>query len=175
MLATLFKQNLSSNPRARAAAALVLAFSATLGLEAQALGAIGPFAHLAGSWSGGGTIATSNGTRERIRCQAVYRVGEAGNALQQDLKCASDSYKFHVISAVRAEDGRISGTWSETTRSVTGDVTGRAVDGEILATVTGAGFSAGLALITKGASQSVTIRPSGVTEVTEVAVSLHKG
>ena len=34
----------------------------------------GPFAGFAGSWSGNGTVALSNGTTERIRCKAEYKV-----------------------------------------------------------------------------------------------------
>jgi hypothetical protein len=175
MLATLFKQRAGLKPHARAAAALILVFAATLAPEANAAGAPGPFSHLAGSWSGAGTITTSSGTRERIRCVATYRVGEAGHALEQDLRCASDSYKFNVISVVRTEGGRLSGTWSETSRNVSGDVSGSVSESQILATVTGTGFSAGLALITRGTSQSVTIRPSGGTDVVEVAVNMRKG
>ena len=106
MLPTLFKQRAGLKPHARAAAAMVLVFAATIAPEANAAGDPGPFAHLAGSWSGAGTITTSSGARERIRCAATYRVGEAGHAFQQDLRCASDSYKFYVISVVRAEGGR---------------------------------------------------------------------
>ncbi len=155
---------------------MVLVFAATIAPEANAAGDPGPFAHLAGSWSGAGTITTSSGARERIRCAATYRVGEAGHAFQQDLRCASDSYKFYVISVVRAEGGRISGTWSETSRNVNGDITGSASDSQILATVSGGVFSAGLAVITRGTSQSVTIRPAaGMTDVVEVTVSMRKG
>ncbi len=174
MLATLFKQRAGMKPHTRAAAALISVLAATIAPEANAAGAQGPFAHLAGSWSGAGTIATSGGTRERIRCVATYRVGEAGHALEQDLHCASDSYKVNVISVVRAEAGRISGTWSETSRNATGNVVGTVDDSQIMATVSGTGFSAGLALITRGATQSVTIRPTGLTDIVEVAVSMHK-
>jgi hypothetical protein len=143
-------------------------------MTADAQHGLGPFARLAGSWSGGGIIATNNGTRERIRCRASYQVGNEGYALQQNLRCASDSYRFDVNSDVRLEDGRLTGKWSETTRGVSGEVAGRVDRGQILATVTGPNFSAGLAIATRGKTQSVTIQPSSGAEITEVAVRLNQ-
>lgn len=133
-----------------------------------------PFAALAGTWSGTGTITVSSGANEAIRCRARYTVREGGRILVQELRCASDSYKFEVVSNVEYQGGTISGTWSETSRNVSGNVSGRAGSGHIQARVEGNGFSASLAVTTSGHSQSVTIRPQG-TDVTGVSISLRKG
>ena len=85
----------------------------------------GPFAALPGSWSGTGTIALSNGTKERIRCRASYRLGSSSANLLLELSCASDSYKFELQSTIAYSDQSISGTWSESTRRVSGAITGR--------------------------------------------------
>ena len=58
-------------------------------------------------------ISLNTGAKEKIRCRAVYRVAETGADLQLELRCASDSYKFELQSAVSHSDGAISGTWSE--------------------------------------------------------------
>ena len=76
----------------------------------------GPFFGLSGSWSGSGTITMSNGAAERIRCRATYAVNGAGRALQQTLRCASDSYRLEISSNVVSEGGALSGSWSEATR-----------------------------------------------------------
>jgi hypothetical protein len=131
------------------------------------------FAPLAGNWSGAGTISTSSGGSERIRCRARYVVGEGGRAFQQALTCASDSYKFEISSTVQAQGGTVTGTWSEATRGVSGNLSGRISGPNISARVEAAGFSAGVAVNTSGHSQSVVIRPQG-TDVTDVSVSLHK-
>src|ERR1700747_3620276 len=34
----------------------------------------GPFAGMAGSWGGGGTVTLDDGSKERIRCRAAYAV-----------------------------------------------------------------------------------------------------
>ena len=85
----------------------------------------GPFAPLAGTWSGEGTITTSNGGSERIRCSAKYTIGEGGRAFQQALTCASDSYKFEISSNVETDGTKVTGTWSEATRGVSGSLSGR--------------------------------------------------
>jgi hypothetical protein len=133
----------------------------------------GPFAPLAGTWSGEGTITTSNGGGERIRCRARYTIAEGGRAFQQALTCASDSYKFEISSNVETDGTRVTGTWSEATRGVSGKLSGRISGPNISALVEGAGFSAGVAVNTRGKSQSVNIKPGG-TDVTDVTVNLHK-
>jgi hypothetical protein len=55
-----------------------------------------PFAGYAGSWSGSGTVALSNGTTERLRCQATYAVASTGTDLPQNLRCTSGSYNFEL-------------------------------------------------------------------------------
>ncbi|MBN9596526.1 MAG: hypothetical protein J0G36_14375 [Afipia sp.] len=120
-----------------------------------------PFTGMSGVWSGKGTISLESGAREAIRCRATYAVRADGNALQQTLRCASDSYKIELTSNVVASGNKLSGTWSESTRNVSGDVQGT-VAGEKFQVVVSAGtFSADLALTTKGNSQSVVIRSHG--------------
>ncbi|HWZ06872.1 MAG TPA: hypothetical protein VNY53_08200, partial [Bradyrhizobium sp.] len=63
----------------------------------------GPFAGLAGNWTGGGTVTLDDGSTERIRCRATYAVGAGGNGLQQTLTCASDSYRFNLTSNLMAQ------------------------------------------------------------------------
>jgi hypothetical protein len=133
----------------------------------------GPFAPLAGTWSGEGTITTSNGGSERIRCRARYTVGEGGREFQQALTCASDSYKFEISSNVETDGSRVTGTWSEATRGVSGTLSGRISGPNISAMVEAQGFQAGIAVNTRGRSQSVNIKPGG-TDVTDVTVNLHK-
>ena len=131
----------------------------------------GGFGALAGSWVGAGTISTSNGS-ERIRCRVNYAVS-GGNSLHQDLRCASDSYNFQVASDIVDQGGAISGTWTEVTRGVSGNVSGRMGGGSIQVAVSGPAFSAGLSISTSGNRQSVSIRPSA-GDIRDVSVNLMK-
>src|SRR5216684_5783373 len=91
----------------------------------------GPFAGFAGAWSGSGTVVLSDGTTERIRCKADYKVNGNGLGLKQNLHCASDSYKFDLSSDVTSQGDRISGNWSEASRNIFGNLQGTAGGGQI--------------------------------------------
>jgi hypothetical protein len=138
-------------------------------------GSQAPFAGLSGQWSGAGTITMTNGATERIRCKASYAVDSSGKAVQQRLRCASDSYKLEIRSKVISKDGSLSGSWTESTRGISGNVSGRASGAAFSANVAGAGFNARLEVRTQGDKQSVTLKPQGDTEVSAVSISLHKG
>ena len=67
----------------------------------------------------------------------------------------------------------MTGTWSEATRGVSGSLSGRISGPNISAMVEAQGFQAGIAVNTRGRSQSVNIKPGG-TDVVDVTVNLHK-
>jgi hypothetical protein len=150
-------------------AAAAVALAATPAAFAQRGDGLAQFA---GSWVGSGTISTINGS-ERIRCRVNYSLAGA-NTLHQDLRCASDSYNFQVSSDIVDQGGAISGTWTEVTRGVSGNVSGRMGGGSIQVAVSGPAFSAGLSISTSGNRQSVSIRPSA-GDIRDVSVNLMKG
>src|ERR1700736_5673136 len=131
-------------------AALMLSVSAG---HAQA----GPFAGFDGAWAGNGTVALSDGTTERIRCKADYKINGTGLGLKQSLHCASDSYKFDLSSDGTIQGDRISGNWSEPSRNIFGNLQGTAGGGQIDVFVEASGFAANLNLRTNGNKQVVQI------------------
>jgi hypothetical protein len=165
--AVIGKRRVNNNKAPRTADTLVvirrLIFAALTLLVATVSGSAshaqsGPFAGLAGNWSGGGSVALDDGSSERIRCRATYAVGAGGNALNLTLTCASDSYKFSFTSNVVAQGGALSGTWSESTRGVSGSLEGRGSNGNFQVIASAAGFTANLTLRTSGNKQSVVIK-----------------
>jgi hypothetical protein len=146
---------------------------AALALPAHAaLAAISSFAALAGTWTGGGVLQSSDGTQERLRCRADY--DPAGPAeLHLNLRCASPSYNFDLTSNVQERDGKVMGSWSEASRNASGTISGRAAGGRIEALAQGQNFSAGLSLSTHGNRQSVSLRPRG-TNITQVSLELNR-
>lgn len=142
-----------------------LAVAAVLGLpffsSASMAESAQPFAGMSGVWSGKGSISLEGGAKEAIRCRATYAVRNDGNALQQTLRCASDSYKIELTSNVVSDGGKLTGTWSEATRNVSGDVQGTTSGGRFQVVVSAGTFSADLSLTTRGNSQSVVIRSAG--------------
>ncbi len=129
-----------------------------------------PFAGLAGSWTGTGIISLDDGSKERIRCKAIYQVGRADARLQQSLRCASDSYRFDLSSDVTSRRGTIEGSWTETSRGISGSLTGRESDGSISAVVEAPGFSANLSVRTRGNRQSFSI--SSDSQIRNVSINM---
>jgi hypothetical protein len=118
----------------------------------------GPFAGMAGTWSGSGIVTLGDGSTERIRCRATYAVGAGGRGLNLNLLCASASYKFDLRGNVISEGGAVSGSWSEAGRGVNGTLEGRGAGGHFQILATAAGFVADLSLTTRGNRQSIVIR-----------------
>jgi hypothetical protein len=131
------------------------------------------FAQMAGSWSGGGTLSLSSGTRERLRCRAHHSVAQGGRSLSLSIRCASDSYRFDLTSDVVNRRGRIYGRWSESSNGVSGTVAGRAAAGRIRAVATSNTFTAGLSITTHGSRQSVSITPRE-TFISGVHIALRR-
>ena len=132
-----------------------------------------PFAAMAGSWSGGGVLSTTDGGQERLRCRASYDVAGTGAELRLNLRCASASYNFDLASDVQYRGGTISGSWSEASRNASGTVAGRAAGDRIEVAARGDNFSANLSLTTRGGQQTVSIRPQG-TNIAAVSLALNR-
>lgn len=131
----------------------------------------GAFSGLAGNWSGGGTITLDDGSKERIRCRATYAVRADGDAINQTLTCASDSFKFNLASHVIAQGSALSGTWSESIRNANGNLEGRGGGGHFQVIASGAGFTANISLTTRGNKQSVVIRSEGAFRLTSISLT----
>jgi hypothetical protein len=175
---TLTRKRVGFSPFFSSAALAALALGATLvvsgGIEPGVAQGTGPFAPLVGNWSGTGAVSfSSSGSRERLRCRAVYQAPDAGKTLALRLRCASDSYNFDLIANLTHQGDTISGSWSETSRNVSGSVSGRAAGATIQAVASSAVFSANLTLTTRGTKQSVSIRSPG-TDLTEAAITLNR-
>jgi hypothetical protein len=133
----------------------------------------GAFSRFAGDWSGEGTVKTSGG-HERIRCRAHYDVTSDGASLNQTLHCASDSYKLEVRTKVVATGSRFAGKWDEITRDTTGNISGTISGAGIRGKIDGIGFTADLAMSSQANRQSITIDPTGATDISQVSITLTR-
>ena len=129
----------------------------------------GPFAGMAGRWSGGGTITLDDGSSERIRCRASYQV--SGPSMDMSLTCASDAYKFNLLAAVVAQGGEVTGNWSETSRNVGGSIQGRGANGSFQVIAQAAGFSSNISLKTTGNKQSIAMRADSQFRAANITLS----
>jgi hypothetical protein len=157
------------------------ALSLVAGLGLFASGAFGQggsreaaaFRGLAGGWSGSGTVKMASGAVERIRCRATYAVADAAESLDQNLMCASDSYRFEIKSAIKRQNKDLVGVWSEPNRNVTGNLIGSINGGSIDMQVDAGLFSALMTLVQTGTRQSLTIRPNG-SDISEVMIAFTR-
>lgn len=161
--------------RAVAGALLTLAvLGSATSLRAQPAEAAGkPFDNMAGSWSGTGTITLGSGDKERIRCRVEYTVDDSGFRIQQDLRCASDSYKFELSSDIYYSNGNVTGRWDEKSRRTSGTISGRATPGRIEALAETGGFAALFTMVTRGNNQSVQIE-SKSPDISDVTITLRR-
>lgn len=143
-----------------------------IGLQEVRAAPRGGFADMAGSWSGSGRVDSAGGS-ESIRCRARYGVADGGTRVEQRLVCASASYQFNIECRATEATGRVSGTWSESARNVSGALTGALEGGRLQAVVSSPVFSAGLSLVTRGATQEVVITPQG-NDVRQVSIRLRR-
>ena len=141
-----------------AALALALMLLAAAPARGQATG---PFTVLAGSWSGTGTVNTSDGLHERVKCLAKYVSEKAGNRLELELRCASDSYKVEFTSNIVQSGGSLSGNWFERTRRVGGSISGKASGNQFNVRASGDTFTALLNVTTQGTRQTFSMDSPG--------------
>jgi len=134
---------------------------------------VSPFTAMAGTWSGGGVLSTTDGQQEQLRCRASYDVAGAGEQLRHQLRCASASYNFALASEVEYRGGAIRGSWTEASRNASGTLSGRAAGDHVEAAARGDSFSANLSLTTRGGRQTVSIQPEG-TNITSVSLALNR-
>ena len=127
------------------------------------------FAGMAGTWSGPGTVMLDDGSSERIRCRATYKVN--GASMDMSLTCASDAYRFNLLAAVVAQGGEITGNWSETSRNVGGSIQGRGANGSFQVNAQAAGFTSSIALKTAGNKQSIAMKADSQFRAANISLS----
>ena len=135
----------------------------------------GPFAKFVGNWIGNGELQLSNNTKEAIRCRGNFVAVDAGNVsnIRLELKCANAGYRFELMGDLNNSGGAVSGTWSEITRGLNGNVRGTMVGDRISAIAEGQTFTATLQLISSGGNQQIVIASPG-SEISRVFIALAR-
>jgi hypothetical protein len=155
----------------RSRALMITMLASVLSLCLSPARASSPFDSLRGTWSGGGLVTLATGVQERLRCGATYQ--PSGPSVRMALRCASDSYKVEVVSEITSSGGQLSGTWSEASHQLQGDLTGSIAPGIIRASVKSATFMATVNVKTRGGNQSISIQAPG-TAISNVAIALAR-
>jgi hypothetical protein len=152
---------------ARVGLAVGVAFAAT----ASASAALN-LQELAGYWTGTGKIILNNGNVETVKCVVTYKV--TGSQLVQNLRCAGQGYSLNGSADLQiAASGAVTGSWTENTYAVKGDVTGKTTDRGFSLAISGPTFTAVMDATTQACKQSLDIVPKGF-DVSRVSLSLGK-
>lgn len=157
-------------PRARAVGALLLA---TVAATVTRAAASPDLADLAGRWSGWGAVTLASGQSEQVKCVAVYRLDNGGASIEQNLRCASPSYRIDASARLDVRGEAVSGTWEERSHDASGRVAGRLTRSGFELAITGEHFSAAMAVATSGCKQTLQIKPEGI-DIARIAVALGK-
>ncbi|KUO62816.1 MAG: hypothetical protein APF80_03825 [Alphaproteobacteria bacterium BRH_c36] len=128
---------------------------------------------LAGRWSGWGSVKLTNGATEQVKCVATYFIEKAGSTLDQNLRCASASYKIDAKANYSVTGSRVSGSWEERTHSAKGEVAGQVTDNHFKLLVKGDTFTANMTMSSSACKQSISITPQGLN-VDSISIGLRK-
>ena len=130
--------------------------------------------NLAGRWSGQGALETSNGTRETVKCVVVYEIKSGNTVINQNLRCASASYKIDAQTQMKVAAGQLTGTWAESSFGTSGTVAGQVRTGGFTIVVDGGLFSARMSVASGKGTQTLNILPVGLA-VTRISIGLKRG
>jgi hypothetical protein len=141
-------------------AALVLAM---LAVPAERVAAAAdrdrPFDSLAGWWIGQGRLGFKEGKTEAVKCRATYKLTDAnGRKLHQTVRCASASGKVEIESSILSDGKSLSGTWSEQTYNISGELSGQLVPAGFRVAVAGDQISAEMTIAVREQRHIVEIR-----------------
>ena len=133
-----------------------------------------PFTKFGGNWNGNGLIYLNNGSKERIRCRAGITPADLGNIanLKMELRCAGDSYNFEIQSELNNSNGAVSGSWTEKSRGINGNVNGTVNDEKINAIAESQTFQATLEIMSQTDGKMQVRITSPGSEMTDVLIGM---
>jgi hypothetical protein len=117
-----------------------------------------PLDKLVGRWVGEGFLGVKDGASESVKCRVTYIPAESTNHLKQTVRCASAAGSIEVQSAIVHAAGAISGSWSELTRNMRGDLSGKVTPRGFQVMVTGTDLSANMNVVINGPRQIIEIQ-----------------
>ena len=169
-----------------AALALGLACGGTLASELDAAGVPVPAAvtaqdafhdtslieDLAGRWAGNGTAVYPDGRNEAMRCVALYKRDQAPGQMRQAIRCKGADIELKLGGSWVVKDGAISGTWTEDTYSLSGNLSGAAVPTGFDVKATSTFADATVAVRMSGCRQDIVM--TFTQQVDQMKLSLRK-
>jgi hypothetical protein len=135
--------------------AVVAGQAALAATQAPPRGEGNPFDQLTGDWTGGGMVTPSRGNPEQVECKVSYSA--AGSTVTQSLLCTGADSRYDAKTKFKFKDGKISGSWLETTFDASGSINGSAVGHLIHARISGDKFSGRMSINVSESGHTINI------------------
>ena len=119
---------------------------------------VSPLESLAGRWVGEGRLGVKGNPTEQAKCRVTYVYAQAGDQLKQSIRCASAGGNVEVHSVVSHVAGRLTGTWQEVVRNMSGDLTGTVTPRGFKVNVRGEALNANMNIILVNSKQVIEIQ-----------------
>jgi hypothetical protein len=137
--------------------AAVAAWGLAAGCPAAAV-EVSPLESLAGRWVGEGRLGVRGSPTEKVKCRATYVYAQAGDQLKQSIRCASAGGSVEVQSTVAHAAGKLTGTWQEMVRNLSGDLAGAVTPRGFKVRVRGDSLNANMDIILIRSKQVIEIQ-----------------
>jgi hypothetical protein len=138
---------------------LGIAFGGLMAL-APAMASDSAFGGLTGSWGGSGSVKYTDGSTERMRCNARYSGGASDISLS--INCASSAHNIDITGRLHDNGGHVGGSWSESNLGLSGSAAGKSSPGHISLGL-GGSVSGSMSVSYTGTHQDVSIKVAGAT------------
>jgi len=127
---------------------------------------------LAGRWAGNGMALYPDGHNEALRCVALYLREGAPGQMRQAIRCKGADIELKLGGSWTVKGGAISGTWTEDTYSLAGDLNGAAVPAGFDVRATSTFADATVAVRMSGCRQDIVMTFS--REIDQMTLALRK-
>ncbi|HEY1247167.1 MAG TPA: hypothetical protein VGF29_20290 [Hyphomicrobiaceae bacterium] len=119
---------------------------------------VSPLERLQGRWVGEGRLGVKGNPTEQVKCRVTYLYARPGDELKQTIRCASAGGSVEVQSAVSHVAGKLTGSWKELVRDLSGDLTGAVTPHGFKVKVRGDSLNANMDIILVNARQVIEIQ-----------------
>lgn len=143
---------------ATSAVGLILLVADAAVLRSAPVEPTSPLDKLAGRWVGEGRLGIKDGQSENVKCRVTYIPAGNTDQLKQSVRCASAGGSIEVQSTIAHASGNITGSWSELTRNMRGDLSGQVTPRGFHVSVRGADLTANMNVVINGPKQIIEIQ-----------------
>jgi hypothetical protein len=119
---------------------------------------VSPLESLTGRWVGEGRLGVKGNPTEQVKCRVTYVYVQDGDQLKQSIRCASAGGSVEVHSVVSHVAGKLTGTWQEVVRNMSGDLAGTVTRRGFKVAVRGEGLTANMDIILVKGKQVIEIQ-----------------